>query len=190
MKKIPHPEVNPYEQNRKKIRWENYDYSQSGIYYVTRCTYDRICYFRKIDSEDLTLLPQGSLAEAFLSVMPVFYPDVEVINYVVRPDHIHLLLLLHNEEADLRAFEQANELDVDVWKLRHQKETLSSIIANYKSSITRHCHRQHFEMKWQRGFYDRVIRNSEELAAFNKYINENLQYWGIEKTVNPMGWPK
>ena len=189
MKTIPHPMVNPNEMERKKIRRENYDYSQSGIYYVTLCTHNRVCYFGEIVDGNLRYSNAGSIAEAFLHSLSHFNPKVEVLNYVVMPDHIHALLSIINDEADLRNFERANELDTDPSKEGIYKDTLSGIIGFYKASISRHCHRQHIEMEWQKSFYDHIIRNSEEMTAINKYINENPANWEIERTLNPMCWP-
>ena len=189
LEKIPHPKVNPYEADRKRTRWEFYDYSQSGTYYVTLCTLDRVCYFGEMENGDLTYFNAGSLAEAFLHIMSVFNPKVEVLNYVVMPDHIHILLRILNDEADLRIFEEARNTDNASHQESNYRDTLSGVIGYYKSTISRACHRQHIAMAWQKSFYDRVIRNPEEMEAINKYINENRVHWGIERTVNPMGWP-
>ena len=189
MKQIPHAKGNPYELNRKDSRLKNYDYSRSGIYYVTFCTYERICYLRDGDDANLRYYNQGSLAEAFLNMMSVFNQNVEVLDYVVMPDHIHVLLSLNNDEADKRYFEECHDLDITLDRAKVQKDSLSSIIGHFKASITRHCRRQHLEMKWQKGFYDRVIRTNEELDSIKKYIRENESMWDVERTVNPMGWP-
>lgn len=37
--------------------------------------------------------------------------------------------------------------------------------------------------KWQRSFYDRIIRNEKELHNIRKYIKENPLRWDIEKDI-------
>ena len=105
MEQTPHPLRNPNELNRKKNRLENFDYSQSGYYFITMCTHERICYFGEIVDGEMHYSNAGSLAEAFVSVLHIFNPKVKVLNYVVMPDHVHALIWLTNEEADQRCFE-------------------------------------------------------------------------------------
>ena len=177
MKELPHPKVTPYEQDRKKTRWENYDYSCSGTYFVTFCTFERGCYFGGIKDGALVPSPQGSVAFVVLSLLPKLFPKIEMLNFAVMPDHIHLLLSIFNDEADLRAFEHRNDILEN--GERYAKESLSSFISSCKSSITRYCHQQHLEIKWQKGFFDRVVRNTDEKAALDKYIRENPLKWDL-----------
>ena len=186
MKIIPHPEINPYEQVRKRTRWEYYDYTLSGMYFVTFCTQDRQCFFGDIVDGVMHYSNQGSLAEALLTLIPTFNPVVEVVDYVVMPDHIHILMAIHNDEADQRNFEHRNEVDAPIKVV--QKNSLSSIIGNYKGSITRHCHRQNLPIEWQRGFYDHVVRNHEEMIGFQRYIDSNVPNWEVDRLKNPKGW--
>ena len=126
------------------------------------------------------------MAEDFLNKIPTIFPVVDVRKYVVMPDHIHILLAIHNDEADLELFEHRN--DVEQSKKVKQKDSLSSIIGSYKASVTRQCHRQHLPIEWQRGFYDHVIRNHEEMIAFQRYIDSNVPNWEVDRLKNPKGW--
>ena len=188
MERIPHPTTNPNELNRKKMRWDGYDYTRSGIYYVTFCTYNRVCYLGEIVDGEMKYSNAGSLAEAFLSVLHVFNPKVEVLSYVVMPDHIHALIYLSNDEADLRWFEQCQHISEDT-VIVSKKDSLSTIISNYKAAVTRCCNRQHIDFKWQRGFFDHVVRNSEELEALKTYIHHNPGNWEADRNMNPLTWP-
>jgi REP element-mobilizing transposase RayT len=37
--------------------------------------------------------------------------------------------------------------------------------------------------KWQRSFYDRIIRNEKELRNIRKYIQQNPIKWELEKDI-------
>ena len=126
----------------------------------------------------------GSLAEAFLSMLHVFHPKVEVLNYVVMPDHIHALIALDNDDADQRWFDQCQNLS-DARQPISPKDSLSSIISNYKAAVTRCCNRQHIAFKWQKSFYDHVVRNSEELEVLNRYIDHNPGNWEADLSMSP-----
>ena len=189
MKQIPFPKLNPYELDRKKTRWENYDYTRSGIYFVTFCTYERVCYFGDLIDEEMKYSNQGSIAEAFINILSVFHKKVKVKvwKYAVMPDHIHALIELENEEADQSRLDHLTDTE-EVQKPYKQKNSLSTIIGNYKAAITRCCHRQHLEIKWQNGFNDHIIRNHEEFVTYYNYIERNPANWLVERQQNPMGW--
>ena len=176
MKQIPHPKVNPYEQIRKLIRWKYYDYACSGTYFVTICTHDRNCFFGDIKDGILDPSRQGCVAKVVMELLPKISPNVEILTYVIMPDHLHILLWIHNDDADLKAFEQRNE-EIIKSLTQRQKETLSSFIASYKSAVTRFCHSLSLEMKWQTSYFDRVVRNVREEEEIRKYIKENPGKW-------------
>ena len=41
-------------ENRRSIRLPGYDYSQDGAYFITICSYNRICLFGEIVNEKMT----------------------------------------------------------------------------------------------------------------------------------------
>jgi REP element-mobilizing transposase RayT len=54
------------------------------------------------------------------------------------------------------------------------KGTIPTVIRSYKSAVTRWCRQNGFKnFKWQSNYYERVIRNENELYAFRKYIYQN-----------------
>ena len=111
-----------------------------------------------------------------MELLPKISPNVEILTYVIMPDHLHILLWIHNDDADLKAFEQRNE-EIIKSLTQRQKETLSSFIASYKSAVTRFCHSLSLEMKWQTSYFDRVVRNVREEEEIRKYIKENPGKW-------------
>ena len=51
--------------------------------------------------------------------------------------------------------------------------TISSVIRLFKGSVTKQCG----ESIWQKGFYDHVVRNQEDLAEISEYIANNPIKW-------------
>lgn len=51
--------------HRKSIRLPHYDYRLNSYYFVTICTYQKICYFGNIDNQKVNLSPLGEIAENF-----------------------------------------------------------------------------------------------------------------------------
>ena len=52
---------NPDVHHRRSIRLKGYDYSQSGLYFVTICVKKRICLFGEIDNAKMILNDAGTM---------------------------------------------------------------------------------------------------------------------------------
>ncbi len=89
---------------RKTIRLQNYDYSQNGAYFVTICTAHKRPLFGVVRRGDpfgrppvpayVELSETGRIVESYLTEIPSHYPDVHLASYVIMPDHIHMILVL------------------------------------------------------------------------------------------------
>lgn len=78
---------------RKPNRLREYDYSTNGAYFVTICTQDRKKILSDIVGDGFPVpKPYGAVAEEWIRQIPDKYPTVSVDNYVIMPDHIHMLL--------------------------------------------------------------------------------------------------
>lgn len=99
---------------RKNIRLKEYDYSQNGYYFITICTYNRQKLFSCIVGagssrpnviyEDsmymqIELTAYGEIIKQYLSELPLKYPDIKIDKYVIMPNHIHLILILHSKNG-------------------------------------------------------------------------------------------
>ena len=75
---------------RKNIRLKNYNYSSKGFYFVTICTTrDRKCFFGQIENNILQLSDIGELAKIFWKEIPQHFPNTELGEFVIMPNHIH-----------------------------------------------------------------------------------------------------
>jgi REP element-mobilizing transposase RayT len=103
---------NPQIHHRQSIRLKGYDYSQEGLYFITICCQDRICWFGKIDSvgtchDDSVRarhgvpqhgVPQhseiGKIAHEYWLDIPNHYPSVVLHEHIVMPNHVHGIIEL------------------------------------------------------------------------------------------------
>ena len=58
-------------------------------------------------------------------------------------------------------------------KISPQKGSLSTVIRGFKSAITKYARERGITFAWQTRFYDRIVRNQNELNAIATYIENN-----------------
>lgn len=165
-------ENNPSLPTRKPTRLQNYDYSQNGCYFVTVCVKNRKPILSTIVGGDALIAPQiklteiGKIAEKHIQKINSVYADVTVENYIIMPDHIHLLIFIDGfEDGTMRASSPTN---------------LSTVIRSMKTFVTKEVEKS----IWQRSFYDEIIKNEThfqrvweyiEYNALKEYTKENLE---------------
>ena len=94
---------------RKSPRLKNFDYSSPGYYFVTVCTKDKKKILSNIKSQndvgavigrppEIILTKYGLLAESAIKNITNHYPMVGVDKFVIMPNHIHMILIIHPDE--------------------------------------------------------------------------------------------
>jgi REP element-mobilizing transposase RayT len=83
---------------RKSIRLKNYDYSQNGCYFITICTKNRKMLFGEIMNETMFYTEYGKIAEKELLITLKKRPYLSIDNYVIMPNHIHILISLYQND--------------------------------------------------------------------------------------------
>lgn len=79
----------PDEHHRHSIRLRGYDYSCSGLYFITICCQDRASIFGNVVSSSMILNDNGQIARQCWLEIPKHFPDVSLHEYIVMPNHIH-----------------------------------------------------------------------------------------------------
>ena len=87
--------------HRKPNRISGYAYSKNGAYFITICTQDRKRILSTVgtgvlDCPQIQLLPHGEIADKYIRQLDDFYGHISVDQYVIMPDHIHILLAVQN----------------------------------------------------------------------------------------------
>ena len=84
---------NPNRHHRKSIRLPGYDYSQSGAYFITVCAQKRECFFGEIADGEMRLNDAGKMIQKWHNELPNKFPDIELNEYVIMPNHFHCIIL-------------------------------------------------------------------------------------------------
>ena len=166
-------------QKRKANRLQYYDYSSDGAYFVTVCTKNREKIFGDTLGEDIILpqsidetnivgediiLPQpllsqlGKIVERAIIAIPEHYQNVRLLDYVVMPNHIHMVLLFSDDIGRM---------------ISSPTKSLSTIVGQFKRSASKAAG----VPLWQRSFYDHVIRDEKDYLKIAEYIVTNPIKW-------------
>ena len=91
-------------QNRKLPRMTDFDYATPGSYFITICTHEKICFFGSIRSADcceayMQYSPIGKIAKQGLVDLEKHYDNVKLDNWVIMPNHIHIMLFVSENGA-------------------------------------------------------------------------------------------
>ncbi|MCZ7602284.1 MAG: hypothetical protein M5R37_05425 [Melioribacteraceae bacterium] len=178
--------------NRKRNRLPEYDYSNPAWYYVTICTHKHIYHFGEVKNGKMILNKLGEITKKFLEEIPSHYSNVELDEFIVMPNHIHAIIIINDVGVDHHRPRNVNDNNTtgDKNTLRVedirpiQPSNLSNVVKGFKIGVTIWCKNNNIaNFKWQRSFYDRIIRNEKELYHIRDYIEQNPLRWEIEKNI-------
>jgi REP element-mobilizing transposase RayT len=144
---------------RKPNRLKNYDYSQSGCYFITICVKDRReLLWRSCEAHTARppLSDIGEVVKHAVENIPNIYKSVTVDKYVIMPKLINLIFI----------FGYAHGRGV-------RAPAVSTVINQMKGYVSKQigC------SIWQKLFHDHVIRNETDHMRIWQYIDENPMNW-------------
>ena len=155
---------------RKSPRLKNYDYSLCGVYSLTICTYHHQYLLGKINANphgnSIEVSDIGLIIQKTLEGLPDRFPEFEIVNYSIMPNHIHLLVAKLGSDT-------------------HQDRTISDFVCVLKSLATRQIRYKYPGMRiWQESFHDHIIRNEKDLVMHWDYIDQNVNNWQKDEFFN------
>jgi hypothetical protein len=190
-------------QTRKTLRLRHFDYRRSGAYFVTICASDRTRTgrerFGKIrpaawQPHPRVFVPNdvGEVVSDCWIDIPGHFPTVMVDEFALLPNHFHGILFIEgaanhlssgfvapswlrvDETHNGRARVDLDPPDAEETVRSTRPPLLSTVIGSFKSATARMSASARPAGKlWQRGFYDRVVRDQIALDAFRRYITAN-----------------
>ena len=142
---------------RRPRRCPAWNYWSDGAYFVTFVTARRRRCLSDIVRREVRLTPAGEGVLVALLDMPSHHSGVSLGEFVIMPDHVHLLLHLLRPSAPLPTI-------VNHLKARATREV--RLIASPSSGRL-----------WQPSFNDHIIRDPRHLRTVERYIRTNPRRW-------------
>ena len=165
-------QYDPHKHHRRSIRLRGWDYRTPALYFVTICTYKRQNLFDDPDFRDIAIhalarIPQQKHAQHLL-----------VDESVIMPNHGHIIF-------DFVEYADQADLSVPTGNFVNALAgSLGVVVGQYKTAVTsriNNLRRSKGAKVWQRGYYERIIRNDRELQATREYIIKNPARWAEDR---------
>jgi putative transposase len=153
-------------QTRKSPRLPEYDYTRTGMYFVTICLRGRVPLLGRVDGHTVVPSRYGEVAATEIRRLEERFPDAETDLFIVMPDHVHLIVTLGI-----------------------QARALGTVVGSVKSATSREINRLRKTTGpvWQRGYYEHVIRDDADLERVREYIVTNPVRWTLRHQTGPRG---
>lgn len=172
---------------RKRNRMQGFDYSNHAVYFITIGTKNKFHYVGKILQGKLFLNEFGKIAENQIFWLEKQFPYFVLHNFVVMPNHIHLLFGINgdfnkNDGVEIFVeFRTSHDLS-----LRNDEQikikSVSSLIGAYKTTVSKKIHEfGYVNFIWQRSFHDHIVRTEERYHQIKNYITTNPENWNKNK---------
>jgi len=179
----------PDKHHRRSIRLKGYDYSRAGAYFVTVVAHRRECLFGEVVGGDVALNEYGRVVEKWWHQIPVHFPNVDTLTFVVMPNHIHGIIVINDRGRGAVSAPDNNEIEHSgemTSPLR--RPTLGKIVAYFKYQSTKEMNAMDgigtITKFWQRNYYEHIIRNDDDLNRIHRYIESNPSMW-VDNDKNP-----
>ncbi len=153
----------------KSLRNKNINY-KNGYFFITIQVNQNKSIFGAIVGDKVERNSFGDEVWKYWLNLPLKYPELEIIESVLMPNHFHAIVRIH-----YRAANHENHLGFLVGRFKggaafiygkHKRAGLVEDIGQYL---------------WQRDYWEKLVTSEEQLKAQIKYIRENPQNWSRDR---------
>jgi putative transposase len=180
---------------RQSLRLKGYDYTKRGAYYVTICTQKRQCLLGTINDGKMVLNHAGEMVQKIWNNLSIRCPEIVIDEFIIMPNHVHVIIFIvgaplvgaHSVESWMCDKDRAGT-DDRAGTRPAPTSSMGDVVGIFKS-ISTHQYSMNVNANnwpafpgklWQRNYYERIIRNDDELIRIREYILNNPQQWDYE----------
>jgi REP-associated tyrosine transposase len=172
--------------NRRSIRLRQYDYARAGAYFVTICTKGRECLFGDVVDGEMRMNAWGNTVRTCWDDLPRHYPRVNTDAIVIMPNHVHGVIVLADDYHDpVGAGLKPAPTTKSV-----KRHGLPEIVRAFKTFSARRLNKIRGIRGiplWQRNYFERVVRDPDEMNRIRQYIANNPARWTDDEN-NPVNY--
>ena len=149
----------------KSLRNANINY-RNGWFFVTWQTARNKSIFGAIVGDRCELNELGRRVEEYWREMPAKYPELELDEFVVMPNHFHAIVRIR--------FRPTNKEHHLGFLLGRFKGGTGYIYGKMRRAGEVDDIGDHL---WQFDYWDKIVTNEQQLAAYRRYIRDNPKNW-------------
>jgi len=170
----------------ESARLNGWDYRNSGAYFITICTGDKIHHFGECKDGRMRLSTMGLIVQGCWYEIPRLNQHVQLGAFIVMPNHTHGILILDNDKltnvSQKTKIESSDKNDF-FQKISSKSGSVSRMIQQYKRACTYHirCTFTNADFYWQTRFHEHIIRDVESFDNIHNYILNNPFKWDKDK---------
>ncbi|MBQ3680235.1 MAG: hypothetical protein IJJ78_08480 [Paludibacteraceae bacterium] len=177
---------NKYRIPSARAMWHDYN---GGAYFVTICTRDMEHYFGEVVGSEMNMTEIGEYVQQCIKNIPQHNTYANVPAFVVMPNHVHLIVIIDDENADSICRDVPWRVSTygkneTMQTIANQQGRLSTMIGGFKQSVTRYTNANSISFAWQTRFHDRIIRDHDEMNRIAEYIENNVARWESDEFHN------
>ncbi|MDE6271493.1 MAG: hypothetical protein K2M31_00600 [Muribaculaceae bacterium] len=170
--------------DRHQFRAKWHDYGE-GTYFITICAHEKRHTFGRIVGTRFFASELGKLIEENIRNIPLYYEDVNLLNHVVMPNHLHIVLSIGDQDS---VEEHGNigclkpPMHEEECGDYHHNSRLATIIGAFKAGVTREARTRRIASLpcWQSRYHEHIIRNRPAYDKIMNYVDCNVENWGSD----------
>jgi REP element-mobilizing transposase RayT len=174
---------NPQIHHRKSIRLKGYDYSKTGLYFITLCVEDKQHLFGDVIDGKMILNPLGQIAnDEWLNTSNI-RDNILLHEFIIMPNHFHSIIEINFKKG---------KNDQSIGAFKSPSQTIGSIIRGYKIATTKKIKDFLKEENIRTGELQfapisESISSESEIALYSKSNSGELQF---APTINSKIWQR
>jgi REP element-mobilizing transposase RayT len=138
----------------ESVRLKGFDYSQAADYYVTICVKGKKRHLGSVENGGMKLSKKGNLVFEEWEKLETDFKGIKLKGFTIMPEHMHGIIRIG----------------------RKTDAALSGIVQSFKSKSTILINKkfpQDEPFRWQKNYFDRIIRGEKEFYFVSEYIKNN-----------------
>jgi putative transposase len=178
-----------FQNQRRSIRLSDYNYSQSGAYFITILVKDKNCLLGNIVDNKIVLSDIGIIIKQCWLEIPDQFSHILLDEYTIMPNHLHGIIVIDDPKVGVQFIEPEieNKIDLPIGNIRNNPMKTNNIslgkVIRYFKAKTTYLARKNIAkiaFSWQRNYYEHIIRNNE-LEQIRDYIIANPEMWQYDQ---------
>jgi len=156
--------------SRKSTRFNSYDYASTGYYFITINAKEFQYIFGKIKNGVMYPNKLGEIIQKEWEYSATLRTNIKLHEYVVMPNHFHGIIEICYSKGHKNI----------PGEFRAPSHSIGAVIRGFKGAVTRRNNALGIGNEkgiWQVNYYDRIIRDQQELFNVKNYIENNVKKW-------------